>query len=143
MMFACRYPVILSIENHCSIKQQQAMAHYMTTIFGEKLCLDYVGENESCLPSPETLKKKIIVKVPKCAIDTTLFMSHIWHFGIDHKVCWDYEWRENLGIGLANTVDTERFDFRARNCHRILRMTMSLMKMKVQSRTKRKTTKPR
>lgn len=91
MMFACRYPVILSIENHCSIKQQQAMAHYMTTIFGEKLCLDYVGENESCLPSPETLKKKIIVKVPKCAIDTTLFVSHIWHFGSEHKV-----WKEKF-----------------------------------------------
>lgn len=91
MILTCRYPVILSIENHCSIKQQQAMAHYMTTIFGEKLCLDYVGENESCLPSPETLKKKIIVKVPKCAIDATVqlyswIVSHIRHFGSDHKV---------------------------------------------------------
>ena len=55
--------MILSIENHCSIKQQQAMAHYMTAIFDDKLCRDCVAENESCLPSPETLKKKIIVKV--------------------------------------------------------------------------------
>ncbi|XP_078331805.1 inactive phospholipase C-like protein 2 [Crassostrea virginica] len=59
------FPVILSIENHCSIKQQQAMAHYMTAIFDDKLCRDCVAENESCLPSPETLKKKIIVKGKK------------------------------------------------------------------------------
>ena len=39
------------------------MAHYMTAIFDDKLCRDCVAENESCLPSPETLKKKIIVKV--------------------------------------------------------------------------------
>lgn len=94
MILACRYPVILSIENHCSIKQQQAMAHYMTTIFGEKLCLDYVGENESCLPSPETLKKKIIVKVPKCAIDATVQLDRVSHTtfwirpqSLERKIC--------------------------------------------------------
>ena len=55
--------MILSIENHCSIKQQQAMAHFMKTIFGDKLCTDTVNENDDFLPSPESLKGKIIVKV--------------------------------------------------------------------------------
>lgn len=58
-----RYPVILSIENHCNIKQQQAMAAYMTSIFGDKLCQECVGENEDGPPSPESLKGKILVKV--------------------------------------------------------------------------------
>jgi len=29
-----RFPVILSIENHCSIEQQKIMAENMRTIFG-------------------------------------------------------------------------------------------------------------
>lgn len=32
-----RYPVILSIENHCSVEQQRKMAHYMITILGGQL----------------------------------------------------------------------------------------------------------
>ncbi|XP_048779849.2 inactive phospholipase C-like protein 1 isoform X2 [Ostrea edulis] len=59
------YPVILSIENHCNIKQQQAMAAYMTSIFGDKLCQECVGENEDGPPSPESLKGKILVKGKK------------------------------------------------------------------------------
>ena len=31
---ASEYPVILSIENHCSIEQQHKMAEYMKEIFG-------------------------------------------------------------------------------------------------------------
>uniref|UniRef100_H3CCU1 Phosphoinositide phospholipase C n=1 Tax=Tetraodon nigroviridis TaxID=99883 RepID=H3CCU1_TETNG len=31
------YPVILSIENHCSVPQQKKMAQYLTEIFGDKL----------------------------------------------------------------------------------------------------------
>ena len=62
----CRYPVILSIENHCSIKQQQAMAHYLKTLLGDKLYTDNVDTSLNGMPSPETLKGKILVKV--CSI---------------------------------------------------------------------------
>lgn len=34
-----RYPVILSIENHCSVVQQKKMAQYLTDILGDKLDL--------------------------------------------------------------------------------------------------------
>ncbi|XP_062854592.1 1-phosphatidylinositol 4,5-bisphosphate phosphodiesterase eta-2a [Trichomycterus rosablanca] len=60
------YPVILSIENHCSVPQQKKMALYLVEILGEKLDLSSVSPNESgLLPSPEALKEKILVKGKK------------------------------------------------------------------------------
>lgn len=66
---ASDYPVILSIENHCCIKQQQAMAHYMKTILGDKLYTEQVADNSVALPSPEALKFKILVKCKKLPRD--------------------------------------------------------------------------
>ena len=34
------YPLILSIENHCSFKQQDVMAEYLKSILGDLLYLD-------------------------------------------------------------------------------------------------------
>ncbi|XP_034731707.1 1-phosphatidylinositol 4,5-bisphosphate phosphodiesterase eta-2a isoform X6 [Etheostoma cragini] len=60
------YPVILSIENHCSVPQQKKMAQYMIEILGDKLDLSDIKADESGrLPSPETLKGKILVKGKK------------------------------------------------------------------------------
>ena len=58
-----RYPVILSIENHCSIPQQHRMAEIMDEIFGDFLFK--VDRDDDCeyLPSPEQLKYKILIKV--------------------------------------------------------------------------------
>ncbi|KAK2504316.1 hypothetical protein MC885_011289 [Smutsia gigantea] len=64
------YPVILSIENHCSVVQQKKMAHYLTDILGDKLDLSSVSsEDATVLPSPHMLKGKILVKgkkLPAC-----------------------------------------------------------------------------
>ncbi|XP_044092902.1 1-phosphatidylinositol 4,5-bisphosphate phosphodiesterase eta-2 isoform X3 [Neovison vison] len=60
------YPVILSIENHCSVIQQKKMARYLTDILGDKLDLSSVsGEDATVLPSPQMLKGKILVKGKK------------------------------------------------------------------------------
>ncbi|NXI45401.1 PLCH2 phosphodiesterase, partial [Galbula dea] len=60
------YPVILSIENHCSVVQQKKMAQYLTEILGDKLDLSSVpSEDSSKLPSPASLKGKILVKGKK------------------------------------------------------------------------------
>eukprot|EP00075_Anas_platyrhynchos_P009701 XP_027298954.1 1-phosphatidylinositol 4,5-bisphosphate phosphodiesterase eta-2 isoform X5 [Anas platyrhynchos] len=60
------YPVILSIENHCSVIQQKKMAQYLTEILGDKLDLSSVHSDDSTrLPSPESLKGKILVKGKK------------------------------------------------------------------------------
>ncbi len=64
MCLSLRYPVILSIENHCSVPQQKKMAQYLIEILGDKLDLSNIKADESGqLPSPETLKGKVLVKV--------------------------------------------------------------------------------
>ncbi|NXX23514.1 PLCH2 phosphodiesterase, partial [Podargus strigoides] len=60
------YPVILSLENHCSVLQQKKMAQYLTEILGDKLDLSAVHNGDSTrLPSPASLKGKILVKGKK------------------------------------------------------------------------------
>ncbi|KAM6304778.1 1-phosphatidylinositol 4,5-bisphosphate phosphodiesterase eta-1 isoform 2-T2 [Aegotheles albertisi] len=60
------FPVILSIENHCSIQQQKKIAQYLKEIFGDKLNLSSVVTGDSTqLPSPQDLKGKILVKGKK------------------------------------------------------------------------------
>lgn len=62
--FVSRFPVILSIENHCSIQQQKKIAQYLKEIFGDKLDLSSVATGDSRqLPSPQNLKGKVLVKV--------------------------------------------------------------------------------
>lgn len=58
------YPVILSVENHCSLDQQRKMAEAFTKIFGDKLIKDELDTVES-MPSPKELERKIIIKHKK------------------------------------------------------------------------------
>lgn len=72
--------MILSIEQHCSIPQQQFMAKQFKEVFGGNICKSYrhplkmcplldmllsqpVNPTAGCLPSPNQLKKKILIKV--------------------------------------------------------------------------------
>ncbi|XP_010014461.1 PREDICTED: 1-phosphatidylinositol 4,5-bisphosphate phosphodiesterase zeta-1-like, partial [Nestor notabilis] len=60
------YPVVLSLENHCSPQQQEVMADYLESILGDKLLTSTIGEaSVNQLPSPEALKFKILIKNKK------------------------------------------------------------------------------
>ncbi|XP_072817756.1 1-phosphatidylinositol 4,5-bisphosphate phosphodiesterase delta-4 isoform X1 [Vicugna pacos] len=60
------YPVILSLENHCSWEQQEVIAHHLTEILGEQLLSTTLdGQLPTQLPSPEELRGKILVKGKK------------------------------------------------------------------------------
>ncbi|XP_016012210.2 1-phosphatidylinositol 4,5-bisphosphate phosphodiesterase delta-4 isoform X1 [Rousettus aegyptiacus] len=60
------YPVILSLENHCSWEQQEIMAQHLTEILGEQLLSTTLdGLLPTQLPSPEELRRKILVKGKK------------------------------------------------------------------------------
>ncbi|VDN53535.1 unnamed protein product [Dracunculus medinensis] len=60
------FPVILSFENHCSRPNQHKMAKYCMEIFGDMLLSkpfdDYPLEPNIPLPSPNRLRKKILIK---------------------------------------------------------------------------------
>uniref|UniRef100_A0A7N8Y4V2 1-phosphatidylinositol 4,5-bisphosphate phosphodiesterase gamma n=1 Tax=Mastacembelus armatus TaxID=205130 RepID=A0A7N8Y4V2_9TELE len=61
------YPIILSIEDHCSIVQQRNMATYFKKVFGEMLLTKAVDIAADGLPSPNQLKRKILIKHKKLA----------------------------------------------------------------------------
>lgn len=61
--FSSDYPLILSLEVHCSPEQQLAMASIMKDVFGEKLLLGPLRADWPILPTPEALKGRILVKV--------------------------------------------------------------------------------
>lgn len=56
------YPVILSIEDHCSLPQQQEMARRFREVFRDSLLCASIDNNEQVMPSPEQLKRMIILK---------------------------------------------------------------------------------
>ncbi|GAA6087583.1 1-phosphatidylinositol 4,5-bisphosphate phosphodiesterase eta-1 isoform X1, partial [Tachysurus ichikawai] len=63
LSLSLRYPVILSIENHCSVQQQKKIAQHLKEIFKEKLDLgDILTKDSKQLPSPNRLKEKILIK---------------------------------------------------------------------------------
>lgn len=59
------FPLILSIEQNCSLIQQRKMAQLMTEVFGDMLLTQSIERNETKLPSPYSLKRKIILKHKK------------------------------------------------------------------------------
>ncbi|XP_016806001.1 1-phosphatidylinositol 4,5-bisphosphate phosphodiesterase delta-4 isoform X2 [Pan troglodytes] len=67
------YPVILSLETHCSWEQQQTMARHLTEILGEQLLSTTLdGVLPTQLPSPEELRRKILVKGKKLTLEEDL-----------------------------------------------------------------------
>ncbi|XP_039207296.1 1-phosphatidylinositol 4,5-bisphosphate phosphodiesterase gamma-1 isoform X1 [Crotalus tigris] len=61
------YPVILSIEDHCSIAQQRNMAQNFKKVFGDMLLTKPIDISADGLPSPNQLKRKILIKHKKLA----------------------------------------------------------------------------
>ncbi|XP_069814926.1 1-phosphatidylinositol 4,5-bisphosphate phosphodiesterase delta-1 isoform X3 [Dendropsophus ebraccatus] len=59
------YPVIISLENHCTLDQQKTMAKHLKNILGDMLLTMPVEGKIKEFPSPEQLKGKILVKGKK------------------------------------------------------------------------------
>jgi phosphatidylinositol phospholipase C, gamma-1 len=60
-----QFPLILSIEQNCSLVQQRKMAQLMIEVFGDMLLTQPIEKNETRLPSPQALRRKIILKHKK------------------------------------------------------------------------------
>ncbi|KAL3479756.1 PLC-like phosphodiesterase [Aspergillus californicus] len=64
--FSCDFPLIISLEVHCNPEQQFAMVKIMKDTFGDQLILEPLLTNSFILPSPEELKRRILIKVKTC-----------------------------------------------------------------------------
>lgn len=62
---ASPYPLLISAEIHCGIKQQEKLVDIMVETFGEKLVQAPVENRPKLekLPSPDDLKFKVLLKV--------------------------------------------------------------------------------
>ncbi|XP_045066361.1 1-phosphatidylinositol 4,5-bisphosphate phosphodiesterase delta-1a isoform X2 [Coregonus clupeaformis] len=57
------YPVILSLENHCTLEQQKLMAQHMRSILGSALLTTPLEDQmPTAFPSPQELKGRFIIK---------------------------------------------------------------------------------
>lgn len=67
------YPVILSLENHCSLHQQAKMAQIFQKVFGDKLVTSFLFDTDfgdhPALPSPLQLRNRILIKNKKLTVD--------------------------------------------------------------------------
>lgn len=96
MFCASRFPIILSIEDHCSIVQQRNMATFFKKVFGEMLLTKAVDISADGLPSPNQLKRKILIKV-----------SAHWSFSSEEGLWEKYSFKLRIPAEhLENTTDT-------------------------------------
>ncbi|KAL4900945.1 hypothetical protein BDW74DRAFT_89075 [Aspergillus multicolor] len=64
--FSSEFPLIISLEVHCNPEQQLVMVKIMKDTFGDQLILEPILSNSIVLPSPEDLKRRILIKVKTC-----------------------------------------------------------------------------
>ncbi|XP_018494683.1 1-phosphatidylinositol 4,5-bisphosphate phosphodiesterase gamma-1 [Galendromus occidentalis] len=62
---ASEFPLILSIENHCTLPQQRQMANLFQEVFRDMLLILPIERDAREMPSPLQLKRKIIIKHKK------------------------------------------------------------------------------
>lgn len=80
-------PIVLSIENHCSLTQQRNMACVFQEIFGPALLTQPVERDGKCLPSLNQLKGKIILKHKKLPEGEGDVFTNLPD---DENIEWDY-----------------------------------------------------
>uniref|UniRef100_A0A671MBI8 Phosphoinositide phospholipase C n=1 Tax=Sinocyclocheilus anshuiensis TaxID=1608454 RepID=A0A671MBI8_9TELE len=75
------YPVILSLENHCSVAQQKIMAQHLISILGSTLVTKPLGDQmPTCLPSPEAYSDKTkLLTLAKELSDIVIYCKSV-HF---------------------------------------------------------------
>lgn len=60
-----QYPVILSIENHCSEDQQRQMANILKEVLGKKIYTENFGKETFQFPSPDSLRNQFLIRSRK------------------------------------------------------------------------------
>lgn len=82
--FSSEFPLIISLEVHCNPEQQLAMVKIMKDAFGDQLILEPLLANSVTLPSPEELKRRILIKVKTCDEPQETTRQDMPNSGISH-----------------------------------------------------------
>ncbi|XP_033880279.3 1-phosphatidylinositol 4,5-bisphosphate phosphodiesterase zeta-1-like [Acipenser ruthenus] len=91
------YPVILSLENHCTPLQQEMMAEYLKTILGEKLLDMTINDTFAKeLPSPE--EKKIALAM--ALSDLVIYTKSVHFVSFKHSIA-NQKFYENTSLAEA------------------------------------------
>ena len=81
------YPLIIAIQNHCSLQQQMKIVQILSGILGDKLyTMSNDAERKSMkqLPSPVQLRGRIILKASNCW--KTVRKIYIWRHYLINKL---------------------------------------------------------
>ncbi|NWU16839.1 PLCG1 phosphodiesterase, partial [Cephalopterus ornatus] len=121
------FPVILSIEDHCSIVQQRNMASHFKKVFGDMLLTKPVDINADELPSPTQLKKKILIKHKKLVegnlyeeVSTASYSENDISNSIKNGILYledpiDHTWSPHYFVLTSNKIyyseETSRYQF--------------------------------
>jgi len=106
-----QYPVILSLENHCSVPQQKIMAQIFAKYFGRNLQIGVTDEKVKLLPSPEQLSYKILLKGSTLTGVFDRDDNHDQQKKKPEKIA-----KELSDIIFFKTVHCHNFDDRSKNC---------------------------
>ncbi|XP_013772515.1 1-phosphatidylinositol 4,5-bisphosphate phosphodiesterase-like [Limulus polyphemus] len=98
------YPIILSFENHCSKSQQYKLAKYCDEILGDLLMKEplpeFPLEPGVPLPSPNDLKRKILIKNKRLKPEVEKRELELWRKGqLDND---DEEEKEDASVNVEN-----------------------------------------
>ncbi|NXL18488.1 PLCG1 phosphodiesterase, partial [Setophaga kirtlandii] len=121
------FPIILSIEDHCSIVQQRNMACHFKKVFGDMLLTKPVDINADELPSPTQLKKKILIKHKKLVegnlyeeVSTASYSENDISNSIKNGILYledpiDHTWSPHYFVLTSNKIyyseETSRYQF--------------------------------
>lgn len=110
------YPVILSIEDHCSIVQQRNMANAFKKVFGDMLLTKPVDITADGLPSPNQLKRKFLIKHKKLAegsayeeVSTSAYSENDISNSIKNGILYledpiNHEWNPHFFVLTSNKI---------------------------------------
>ncbi|XP_043835006.1 1-phosphatidylinositol 4,5-bisphosphate phosphodiesterase delta-1 isoform X3 [Dromiciops gliroides] len=92
------YPVIISLENHCTLEQQRVMAHHLRTILGDLLLDRPVDDLVTDFPSPENDK----LKLAKELSDLVVYCKSVHFCGFQDPAFYEMSsFTENRALKLA------------------------------------------
>ncbi|VDM74967.1 unnamed protein product [Strongylus vulgaris] len=104
------YPVILSIEDNCSVPAQRLLAQEIKEILGDDLLTQPINASETELPSPAALKKKIILKHKKLPIESEDLATFV-SASTDEFQDTDILARECIKKGVLSLMDSVRHEW--------------------------------